>query len=145
MGIVNRSMDGSEQRDVTTQNLGAFPVTTTRAIYIAPYPVTLEQIRVSATGISGAPQHKIQCTRFITGAGATSFDVVAAGVIPVKGTSGVFSMTLPTAGSSLLSLQAKDVLEVVSSVANTGFDDVLYTTVVKALQDIKTYYGTSVS
>ena len=143
MAIVNRSKDASEQHEVLTAPLGAVETGATRTIFIAPYPVTLKQVRVAALGLSGAPQHKITLNRFVVGAGATAIDITAAAAVPAVGTSGLYTPSIPAAGSSLLSLQAGDYLTVISSVANTALANCTYQLVMQAVQDIKTFNGTS--
>lgn len=143
MGIINRTYDPSEQHQTLVAHLGAVPVTTTRALFIAPYPVKLKQVKYSILGLSGAPTHKLQLSRFVVGAGLTSIEIVAAGAVVAVGTSGVQAMTLPAAGSSLNNLQTGDVLEIVSAGANTAVAEATYEVVMQALQDIKSYFGTS--
>lgn len=143
MAIVNRSLDASEQTFQVNAPLGLFITSDTQHVYTAPYPVTLKQVKVNALGLSGAPQHKMVLNRFVVGAGLTSIDITSAAVVPAIGTSGLYTPSLPAAGSSLLSLQAGDYISVVSSVANTAIASCLYELVVQAVQDIKTYYGTS--
>lgn len=143
MGITNRAKDASERNFEKEVHLGAFPTSTTRQLFVAPYPCKLKQVKVTAVGASGSPQHAMQIHRFVTGAGETTITVVAAAAVTAFGTSGLFGASLPASGSSLVQLQTGDILEVVSSVANTNFTDCTYAVVLEALQDIKTYFGTS--
>lgn len=143
MAIINRSLDASEQHITITASLGAVGVTETHVVYTAPWPATLKQVRVAALGLSGAPTHKLTLNRFVVGAGATAIDIYATVAVPAVGTSGLFTPSLPAAGSSLLNLQAGDYLTVISAGANTAVTDATYSLVIQAVQDIKTFFGTS--
>lgn len=143
MSVINRTLAPSEQTKDVTVSLGALATTITRALYVAPYPVTLKQAKVYALGLSGAPQHKLVLNRFVVGAGLTSIDITAAAAVPAIGTSGLYTPSLPAAGSTLLNLQAGDYVSVVTSVANTAMAECSYSLVMQALQDIKSFYGTS--
>jgi hypothetical protein len=143
MGIINRALDASEQHELFTFNLGAVATADVRTVFIAPYPQTLKQVRVAALGLSGAPTHKITLNRFVVGAGATAIDITAAAAVPAVGTSGLYTPSLPAAGSSLLNLLAGDYLTVTAAGANTNMLSCTYQLVMQALQDIKTWNGTS--
>jgi hypothetical protein len=145
MGIINRTLDSSEQHKLVTAPLGALAVSETHVIYVAPYPVTLKQVKVAALGLSGAPTQKLTVNRFVVGAGATVIaDIQAAIAIPAIGTSGLFGLpSLPAAGSTLLNLQAGDYLTITTAGSNTAMTDCLYELTVQALQDTVSWFGTS--
>lgn len=117
MAIVNRDLDLSEQR-VTFQgktvgvlaNSGG-SLTQAEAMFIVPFPCTLDAARISSIGSSGTVVAGLQTARFITGAGLTMIPLVTATMtISVFGTSGGVGFSLPAAGSTLLALQTNDVL-----------------------------------
>lgn len=145
MAIINRALDPSEQHFVAEQDLGPVATAITRAVFIAPFPCTLKQARVYALGLSGAPTHKLVLNRFVVGAGLTSIDITAAAAVPAIGTSGLYTPSLPAAGSSLLSLQAGDYVSVVSAGTDAAMAACTYELVLQAVQDIKTWNGTSYS
>lgn len=143
MAIINRTLAASQQHEVLTSHLGPVATAVTSIVYVAPYPTTLKQVKVAALGLSGAPTHKLTLNRFVVGSGATAIDIYATAAVPAIGTSGLFTPSLPAAGSSLLSLQAGDYLTVISAGANTALLDCTYELVLQAVQDIKSFYGTS--
>lgn len=151
MAVVNRTLDVTEQRKVALQwSNGVTLVGTgvTRTIGIVPWPCTLDAGQIYASGLSGAPSYQLSVNRFIVGSGFTTY-VIAVGssnVPPDFGTSGVgvSAMILPAAGSTLLNLQANDVLYFVSGVANTASTYLHISLVLKPIQDIKTNFGLSV-
>lgn len=140
MAIINRSLDASQQVYDVSAPLGALATTETHVVYVAPYPATIKQVKAALLGLSGAPQHALWLNRV-----GFSGAVAAAAAIPAVGTSGPIGLSLVAAGSSLLNLQAGDWLTVVTSVANTAVTDATYSLVLQAVQDIKTFYGTSYS
>lgn len=145
MAITNRDLDASEQRLVIHRDFGAVPVTTNRNIFSAPFPVAVEQLLVAANGLSGAPTWTFKIDRFIVGAGFTTLTgtsfIGAALTVQTIGTSGAIAASI----LSTLQMQAGDVLKVTSSGSNTAVADASVHVVLKALQDIKTYFGTVVS
>lgn len=146
MGVANRDFDGSEQIQVSPCRTGPLATGVTGVIYVAPYPVTVQQIKYAAQGLSGAPVHAFNTLRFVVGAGMTAIPGVGSNAtIAALGTSGLQAVTLAAAGSSLLTLQAGDAISILTSGANTAVDNMTYVVVVEALQDIKSYFGTSYS
>lgn len=142
MAITNRDKDSSEQKVEFTANFGAVPTGTTLQLAIVPFPAELKAVRAAANGLSGSPAVAIQVLRFITGAGMTSISGGATTLtLQAVGTSGVQSAVLATAGSSLLQLQAGDIILASHSGANTNVLGVSYSLVLQALQDIKTHFG----
>lgn len=146
MSIVNRNFSGSEQREVWHDNTGVLATSVTRPFYIAPFNCALEQIKVAATGISGSPTWQFSIDRFITGVGLTTISTFATLLsVQAMGTSGVQSVVLASAGSTLLQMQSGDMLKYVSSGSNSAVTAASITAVVQVLQDVKSFYGTSVT
>lgn len=144
MGLINREKNPSEQREVVQYEADLWATGVTKNLFVAPYPVTLEQVKYCALGLSGAATHKLQIGRFIVGAGATAIDINAAAALVAIGTSGLQGASLPASGSSLLNLQAGDRLMAVSAGTDAAIASIVYTAVVKKTQDILSYFGTSV-
>lgn len=142
MGVTNRSLDASEQRKVLGAAYGAVATGATLHACIVPFNSTLEGIRVAAEGLSGAPTYAMRIQRFIAGAGITA---IAGGATTLTatafGTSGLQSMVLAAAGSTLLNLLAGDIITLTSGGANTAATNLSVSVVVKATQDIKTQFG----
>jgi len=138
MAIVNRDCDASQQKEVVHENLGAVATGVTRHAFILPFPATLQSVRVSAQGVSNAMQLAIQNTRFIVGTGATAILMgISNIVLQNTSVSGVIGFSgLAAQGSSLLALQAGDVLTLVSSVASGNATDLAIQLVIKKTQDI---------
>lgn len=146
MSIVNRTLDASEQRKVLEVSLVAAQLTNgvTTPIAVVPYPSVLDAGEIAMYGISGAPQFSLAVSRFIPGAGATSY-VIAVGTsnIPLAyGTSGGWAMVLPASGSTLLQLQANDVLIVNQpGGASAAAVSAVVALDLKPIQDIKIVFG----
>lgn len=141
MGVNNRSLDGSLQREVVTATLGAVggAAAETHMLLTAPRPQLVEQIKVAAQGVTGSFHTSFQVQRF-TSAGVTVIGGLAATLTVVAyGTSGIQSVTF----AASLALQANDNLQFSGGASNVGCTDLVISTVVKNTQDILTNYGTS--
>lgn len=143
MALVNRDKDVSEQQleyQIAIQN-----ITTGLTLIVGnvPYPCSVQDIRFEALGTSGSPTANFEVHRFIVGTGATQITglMQAAITLQALGTSGPQRASLAVAGSTLLLLQANDVLVWKSGGANSAALSASATIVVKALQDIKSYFG----
>lgn len=143
MAIVNRSLDQSEQRKVLDYSVGALATGLTIPAFMIPYPCVLEAGQLAAFGVSGAPTYQLAVQRFIVGAGATAFTVGSANAAPAFGTSGVpvAGLSLPASGSTLLELQANDVITVTSGGSNSAVTGLHVSLVVRPIQDLKKYFG----
>ena len=139
MAIVNRDLDVSEQRLIVAENFGAVATGATKFLFIAPFPCVLEQVRVSAAGVSNAMQVAFEK---ITGAGSSGIPIgISNVVLQNRSVSGIVGFSgLAAAGSTLLGLQYGDVLQIVTSVSNGNATDLLIEAVVKKVQDVVSYY-----
>lgn len=145
MAICNRDLDASQQ--IYTLQSSSAGVVATGAIVtlgLVPSPSVLLAAKASAVGLSGSPVALLRIRRFITGSGATVYNGGATSLTLVAtGTSGPQSVVIAASGSTALNLQAGDQLEAVISGANTAADALVVTAVIKATQDIRSYFGTS--
>jgi len=142
MAIVNRDLHASEQKEVLHfVSQGAIATGTTKVMHVIPYPCTLEQVKGYALGVSNAMQVAFQVARFA--GGATAINLGISNLILVNaGTSGPLGYSgLAVPGSTLLSLQTDDVLQMVTSVANGNATDLSLNFVIKKTQDIVSYDG----
>lgn len=140
MGIVNRTKDVSEQKEVVQKT---FTATVTGKDYVvlnAPHALQLSEAKGIAVGMSGAPTATLKLQRFVVGAGLTTIAISGALTHTAIGTSGAQGFSMPAAGSSLLNLQAGDVLVCTTGGTNAGLEQLNVAVIVKALQDIKTYF-----
>ncbi len=146
MAVVNRTLDPSQQRVVIQKGLVAGDLTNgiSTPIVAVPWPCVLDAGEVYAYGTSGSPRFGLSVNRFIVGSGFTGY-VIAVGTSNVPsavGTSGPFAMVLPAAGSTLLSLQANDV---VTLVQDGGSGAAAVSAIValdlRPIQDIKVVFG----
>lgn len=148
MAIVNRDVAGSQQRELVEWiSNGAIATGTTRLMYVLAWPATLSgPVVVSATGVSNAMQVALQVKRFVAGAGETAIALGISNIVLANSSvSGPIGFTgLAAAGSTLLSLQAGDVLQAVTSVANGNATDLALELVLQKTQDIVSYNGVSV-
>lgn len=140
MAIVNRDKDSSEQYQVVNFPAGAVATGSTREVWVAPFPCTISAIKAMAAGLSGAPQALVKINRFIVGTGVTAITVHAAQAIPAFSTSGLFGLSLPASGSTLLNMTANDVLEITTSGSNTAFGDLNLAVKVQKTQDILSFF-----
>lgn len=140
MAIVNRDLHSSQQKVVAEHQLGAVATGATRFFFIAPFPCVLEQIRVSAAGVSNAMQLAFEK---ITGAGSSGIPMgISNLVLQNRSVSGIVGYSgLAAVGSTLLNLNYGDVVQVVSSVTNGNATDLLVHAVLKKTQDIVSYDG----
>jgi hypothetical protein len=138
MGIVNRTLDESEQQESLKANVSTVVNGNARHVAIIERACTIEKVRATCSGISGSPTAQIRVTRF----GSASFLVGMSFLVPAIGTSGAMAaLSLPAAGSTSLNLQKDDLVEVIFG-GGTGaaFDHGTVDIVVQNIQDIKTWY-----
>lgn len=138
MGIVNRTLAESEQQDALRASHSTVTNGNARHIAIIERAQTIQQVRVTASGVSGAPTAQLRITRF----GGASWLVGLSFAVPAIGVSGAMGgLSLPAAGDTRLNLIKDDLVEVIYG-GGTGaaFDHGSIEVVVKNLQDIKTWY-----
>jgi len=140
MAIVNRDNDQSQQQEQLTAYVPATSAAATYMLWEAPFPCELRKVSQAFNGLSGAPFHFIDIYR-MAAAGLTTITGLHAslGVVAV-GTSGPQGFSVIAPGSTLIQLQAKDILVLRTAVANTGTTGGTISLVVKKLQDIVSYY-----
>ncbi len=144
MAVTNRAKDVSEQKFVYQSHYQAQVGIdgTTLPLFIAaiPFPSTLKGIEVAAKGVSNTVSLDLFINRFTTagitiGGGATTLALQNVSV------SGIQSFVLAAAGSSLLSLQRGDVLQVFATGTSGAVSALSLGCVLQAVQDIKTSFG----
>jgi len=144
MAIAARDLEVSEKKLDHTQLIAATAVSSTYAIWMAPFPCELVAAQTASAGLSGTPLHNLGIVRFVAGAGLTTIvGQNSSFAVSAIGTSGVQGMSLIAAGSTLLQMQAGDILSLVTSGANSAALNVSVSIVVKKLQDIVSHYGVS--
>lgn len=155
MAIVGRDLDVSERKELLTWNSriagqsaivaagGVIGISTLVNAIMVPFPCTIQGGAVFSLGNSGSPQVTVNCLRFA--AGSTTFAIgISAMVLTVFGTSGVQGLSgLPASGSTLLNLQTNDIVQLVTSAANTAIGELMIQLVVKKTQDIVAYQNVS--
>ncbi len=143
MAIVNRTLDSSEQRKDIVMSYGAIATGVTSVIAIVPWPCVLEKAQFAAFGVSGSPTATIVVQRFITGTGFTAISLSGANALPAFGTSGVIAVgaSLLATGSTLLQLQANDVLSLLSGGANSAVTNLGIGVVLRPIQDIRQHFA----
>jgi hypothetical protein len=142
MAINNRSLDGSLQRDITSNQLGAVggAAAETHCVHLAPRPQLVEQIKVAALGVTGSYHNSFQVYRFNSTGGATLIGGLAATLTVVAaGTSGIQTATY----AASMVLLANDMVQMIGGASNVGCTDLKVEVVVKNLSDIRTNFGTS--
>ena len=141
MAITNRSLDVTEQKEVIQASYAAVATGATLLNAVVPYPCTLTDIRVAAIGLSGSPTYTFYVGREYIGAGFSAQAVTGALTAQAVGTSGIQRASLLAAGSTLLNLQAGDVVFAVSGAANTAVTGLAIALVAQATQEIKSYFN----
>lgn len=144
MALVNRDKDASEQKDVVNVRHGSIATGTTNDVIVMAYPCTLDSVKYSALGVSNAMQVTFNNARFVS-AGATAIAIgISNLVLQNFGTSGALSFSgLAATGSTLLSFNAGDVLQIVTSVANGNATSLAFNIVLKKTQDIVSMNGSA--
>lgn len=146
MGIINRTLDSSEQQDIFTiscagsgLSLSVVNGSTFFAGIIVPRACVIQSAQATALGVSGSPQVLLGALRF--GTSASSFVIGTTMAVPTFGTSGFMPYSIGAAGSSQLNLQKGDLLNL-QHLGGTGAatTNTIMTIVVKYVQDIKSWY-----
>lgn len=147
MAIVNRDKGTSEQihhfSAVLNTSTGASAASN---FFIAqmPFPATLTNVAVAANSISGAPQVSISVARWTAG-GQTLIPYVGStlAVLAYGASAAYQTVTLATAGSTLLNLQTGDIVVLKQEFAggNTAMGNAAVTVCVQAAQDIVQFFG----
>jgi len=145
MGIVNRTLDASEQKDVYVHQWavsGATGFVAGSTLIGAPMASagTLDRIVVTCQGASTATTSSIEILRFIGGAGFTTIVGLGASfVMPIMGISGALSVSLAASGSTLLNVLPGDCVQLRLGV--NGAQGPAVTVVVKKTQEIVSRFG----
>lgn len=143
MAIVNRTNDGSQQRQVLpiSQRL-SITGGETGVLGHVPMPSVLEAIQLASFSVAGSANLLLQVQRFIPGSGVTVFNLGSTFVPPTFGTSGVIpsGVSLPASGSTLLQLMANDVISYLSGSGGSALiQGMCGSIVVRPVQDIRVY------
>lgn len=139
MGIINRTKDLSEQKDLAEVLIDDTITGRIYPIYVAPRAVTLLDARNVCLGLSGAPTMSLFLNRFVIGTGGFSAAVGGALTLSAFGTSGSQQYSLPATGSSLLALQSGDWLSVKAGGSAAAVTDDMVSIVVQNVMDIKSW------
>lgn len=142
MSIANRDLDPSERVLVYDQGLGAVATAVTNIVAVVPFSCQVVAASLKAFGLSGSPVYSLAVLR-PTPTGFTNLGLGAT-VTGVEGATSAYQGFSLTLGATQL-LQTGDCIALQSGAANTASASVLISVVVKALQDIKTYWGASIS
>ncbi len=138
MGIINRTLDASQQKEAFKAVHQTVVNTNERLVAIIERPCTLQQFASVCSGISGSPTAILRVNRF----GSTSYLVGLTMLVPALGTSGpLLAASLPASGDTRLALQKNDVITVLYG-GGTGAaaEAVTVDIVVQNVQDIQTWY-----
>lgn len=139
MGIINRTKDVSEQKQLVEVLIDDTITGRAYPVYQAPRAQTLVDARNVGMGLSGAPTMSLFLNRFIVGTGAASYPIGGALTVSAFGTSGAQQYSLPASGSSLLNLQSGDVIYAKAGGSAAALADDVVSLVVQDIQDIKTW------
>lgn len=147
MAIVNRDLGQTEQmRGLASVLSTSVAASAGSSFHVAqvPYPCTLMAISVAANTVSGAPVVSCDIKRW-SGAGVTTISNVGTSLtVTAHGISTAYqSMSMAAAGSTLLSLQAGDVIVINQNFSggNVAVGNAVFSAVVQATQDFKQFFG----
>lgn len=147
MAIVNRDLGQTEQmRSLASVISTSVAASAGSSFHVAqvPYPCTLQALSVAANSVSGTPVVSLDIKRW-SGAGVTTITNVGQSLtVTAHGISTAYqSMSMAANGSTLLSLQAGDVLVLNQNFSggNAGVGNAVVTAVVQATQDFKQMFG----
>ncbi len=147
MAIVNRDLGQTEQmRTLASVISTSVAASAGSSFHVAqvPFPCTLMGIDVAANSVSGTPVVSCDIKRW-SGAGVTTIlNVGQSLTVTAHGISTAYqSMSMAAPGSTLLSLQAGDVivLNQAFGAGNLGIGNAVVTAVVQATQDFKQAFG----
>lgn len=146
MSILNRTLDGSQQRQAFHFNSNeAITAGTTGVLAYVPYPCVLQAAQIAAFNAQADINLLLTVTRFIVGTGVTTITLGSTFAPSVFGTSGVLAagISLPASGSTLLNLMSNDVLGYVAG--GTGSTAAIFSYsgcfVARAVQDSRVFLG----
>ncbi len=141
MGIVNRTLDATEQKEAVVISQNNVVNTQDLVLKIIERPCVITDAKVAMFGLSGAPSVQLKVCRFVNGTGGSSYLIGGSFVVGTFATSGWLSYSLPATGSSLLVLQKGDVL-IAQQGGGTGAGttSTVVDIVLQNTQDIKTWY-----
>lgn len=146
MGIVNRSMDASEQRvdftipllNVTGNSLAVMDAGATALVWMAPYPCVIEAARCQAAGIStGAVLGLWKWSHNTKAHTGISMTVYAIGTSNAPAAAGFTT----GAGATCQQFSTGDMLSAENLIANSAIKNGVLAITVKKLQDIATHLG----
>lgn len=145
MGITNRANNASQQRVPLNfiDNVGLTSGQTGVLAYV-PFPCVLNAAQVAAFSIASAPNLLLTVSRFIVGAGVTTWNLGSTFLPNSFGTSGVLGsgISLPASGSTLNILTANDVLGfVVGGGSTAAIYGLAGCFVVEPIQDSRVFLG----
>ena len=146
MAITNRTNDSSEQKTPLNFSFGDKALTQgeTGVLAFVPFPCVLNAANMAAMSLNGTPNMILTASRFISGAGVTTWSIGSTFLIRSFGSSGVLTsgISLPVSTSVNLKLMANDVLGYLMGSGSTfAAYGVAGCMVVTPVQDVKTYLG----
>ena len=140
MGIINRTFDASEQKDLLNAGVNDTTTGIDYPLMVLPRAMQIQDAKAASLGHSGTPTATLKIQRFITGAGNTVISISGALTHTAYGTSGYQTFSLPASGSSLLDLQKGDLLVATTGGASSAVKSLMVDVVLKNIQDIKSWY-----
>ena len=140
MGIVNRTLDTTQQKKLIEVLIDDTITAREYPIYVVPHAQSLVDAKNACLGLSGAPTMTLKLSRFVAGAGLTTWTIGGALTVKALGTSGIQTYSLPAAGDSLLALQKNDIVYAVAGGTNAAVSDNCVALVVQDLQDIVSWF-----
>lgn len=146
MAVINRALDPSEQKEWMHSLVSSLAIAGSHAIVaMAPFPAELKFVEIAAVAAANSPVLSLEIIRFVVGAGSTIILASAPTLaVTAVGTSGPQGFSLVASGSTLLQLQAGDLIGlkmaggISGAVTNMSVDVVM-----KPSQDVVAHFGLS--
>lgn len=144
MAVLQRTLDSSQKESFSFRSDVALTTGETGVLSYVPYPCVLKAANIASFSIEADPNLLLTVSRFIVGAGITTWNLGSTFSLRDFGISGVLSsgISLPVSGSTLNILMQNDVIGyVVGGGATAGAFGVAGCFVVSPIQDVKVFLG----
>lgn len=143
MGIINRTMDASQQRESFSEMVQGQVAGTTLPLVVVPFNAILDSVQIAELGAPSCVI-RIDIARFIAGGGFTQIAGVGASLLVRNmGLSGIQGFSLVAAGSTVLVLQPGDVVVAQPTGISSLLGSANLTVVLKKTQDRVSFFGNS--
>lgn len=146
MAVVNRDLDVSQQKVLLQDYVSSLAIAASHAIVaVVAAPCVMKSAWISTVASANSAVVQLDIIRFIVGTGQTIIVGAATTLtITAVGTSGIQGFSTPAAGSTLLNLQANDMVGLkISGGASGAVTGAMVSLVLQNTQDYVSLFGSS--